>query len=75
MEIYTDRPCVQLYTANFMKPQKHPFLGDIPQKKHCALCLETQLMPNSINQPGFTDCTLSPGELFSSTTIYKFSVK
>jgi aldose 1-epimerase len=75
MELFTDQPCVQLYTANSIRPQIFPFNGNMPQQKHCALCLETQLMPNSINQPGFTDCTLSPGKLFSSTTIYKFSIK
>lgn len=75
MELYTDRPSVQLYTANFMKNPDYPFKGGLPQTAQTAVCLETQCMPDSINHPNFTDCTLEPGKVFNSTTIYKFSVK
>lgn len=75
MELYTDRPAVQFYTGNFMTNSAYPFKGGLPQRKQHALCLETQGMPDSINHPGFTDCTLSPGEIFKSRTEYKFSVR
>lgn len=76
MEIFTDRPSVQLYTANFMNNPDFPLKGGLPQRPQTALCLETQGMPDSVNRPGqgFTDCTLSPGEVFKSTTAYRFGV-
>ena len=71
MLMYTDAPSVQLYTANFFDsdiPQK----GGYPQRSRTAFCLETQKMPDSINHAGFTDVTLAPGEVYETTTIYKF---
>jgi len=75
MEVYTDRPCVQFYSGNFMKNENFPFKGGFAQAKQNALCLETQGMPDSINHPNFIDCVLKPGEKFHTQTIYKFSVK
>lgn len=72
MNMYTNQPCVQLYTANMINEKDHPFKGNVPQTKHCALCLETQAMPDSINHPGFTNCVLRPGEVYDYTTVYEF---
>ena len=71
MHMYTDAPSVQLYTANFFDsdiPQK----GGYPQRSRTAFCLEAQKMPDSINHKGFTNVILSPGEVYETTTIYKF---
>lgn len=75
MRMYTDQPCVQLYTANMIDESAHPFKNNVPQKKHCALCLETQAMPDSINHPGFTNVILRPGEAYDRTTIYEFTAE
>lgn len=75
MEVYTDQPCVQFYTGNFLNNAEHPFKGGYPQGLQNMLCLETQKMPDSINHAGFTDCTLDVGEVYEHNTIYKFSVK
>lgn len=75
MEVFTDMPCVQFYSGNFMCNEKYPFKGGYTQKKQHAFCLETQKMPDSMNHAHFTDCTLSPDEVYSSKTVYKFSVK
>jgi aldose 1-epimerase len=73
MRVFTDAPCVQVYTSN-MIDESHPcFKGGIPQYKHCAVCLETQAMPDSINHDGFTDIVLHPGEKYETTTVYEFS--
>jgi aldose 1-epimerase len=61
MEVRTTEPAVQLYTGNHLK--------------HAALCLETQHYPDSVNHPGFPSTILRPGQTFSSTTIFAFSVK
>ena len=77
MEVLTDRPCVQIYTANFMSNPKYPFKNGIKQKKHHAICLETQAAPDTINQPAFnqfSNCILDVGETFNSKTIYRFGV-
>lgn len=75
MQVYTNQPCVQFYSGNFLTNPEHPFKGGCPQSKQIAFCLETQKMPDSINHPNFTDVTLNPGETYTHTTVYKFSVK
>ena len=75
MSVYTNQPCVQFYSGNFLTNEKYPFKGGYPQKIQTLLCLETQHMPDSINQDGFTDCVLRPGEKYDFTTEYRFSVK
>lgn len=75
MKTYTNQPCVQLYTGNMINESDAPFKGGVPQKKNCALCLETQHMPDSPNHPGFTDTTLSPGAVYDYTTVYAFSAE
>lgn len=75
MKVLTDQPCVQLYTANYMKNPAHPFKGGYPQNVHNALCLETQCMPDSIHHKNFTNTVLLPGQTYDTTTEYVFSVK
>ena len=75
MSVYTDRPCVQFYTANFLKNEKYPFKGGYKQMPQTFLCLETQCMPDSINHEGFTNCILKNGEKFDTTTEYRFSYR
>ncbi len=74
LEVSTDQPAVQLYTANGLNGtiigkggQAYPRYG--------AFCLETQHYPDSVNHPGFPTTLLNPGETFRSTTIYRFSAK
>ena len=75
MEVYTNQPCVQFYSGNFLTNEEFPFKGGYPQSKQTLLCLETQHMPDSINQKGFTDCVLRPEEKYDYTTEYRFSVR
>lgn len=75
MELYTDQPCVQLYSGNFLKNEAFPFKGNYPQKPQTFLCLETEHMPDSIHQPHFTDTVLRPGEVYDYTTEYRFGIK
>ena len=72
MKMYTDQPGVQVYTANAINENDHPFKNNVKQYKHCAICLETQHMPDSINHPDFTNVILKPDEKFDSTTVYEF---
>ena len=75
MEIYTNQPCVQFYSGNFLTNEKYPFKGGYPQRQQTLLCLETQHMPDSVNHESFTNCVLKPGQTYDFTTEYRFSVK
>ncbi|QDO95558.1 galactose mutarotase [Formosa sediminum] len=66
MEVFTDEPGVQFYTANFL---------DTPYKPRVALCLETQHYPDSPNQDAFPSTVLNPEETYTSHTAFKFSIK
>ncbi|MBE6667132.1 MAG: galactose mutarotase [Ruminococcaceae bacterium] len=75
MTVYTNQPCVQLYSGNFLTNEEYPFKGGYTQKIQTLMCLETQHMPDSINHPNFTNTVLKPGEKYDYTTEYRFSVK
>jgi len=74
MEVITDEPGLQLYGGNFLDG-KDIGKGDLPYKYRTAFCLESQHFPDTPNQPNFPTTILEPGESYSSTCIYKFSVK
>lgn len=75
MKMYTNQPCVQIYTANMINVADRPFKKGIAQTKRCGVCLETQAMPDSINCPGFTNIVLNPGELYDYTTVFEFGIE
>lgn len=72
MKVYTDQPCMQVYTANAINEDDAPFKGNIPQKKRCAVCFETQHAPDAVNHPEFVSAVLRPGEKYQYTTIFEF---
>ena len=75
MEMYTNQPCVQFYSGNFLTNDKFPFKNNCSQHKQMAFCLETQHMPDAINHDNFTSVILNPDEKYDYTTIYKFYTK
>ena len=75
MALYTDQPCVQVYTGNFLTNQEFYFKGGYPQAPKSFVCLETQAMPDSPNRDHFTSCTLRPDQTYDHTTEYRFFVK
>ncbi len=70
LEVYTDMPGVQLYTANFIDGTEEGKDGVMLQKHH-GFCLETQFYPDTPNQASFPQCTFDKGETFKSLTIFK----
>jgi aldose 1-epimerase len=74
LKVYTDQPGVQFYTGNFLDGTIRGKGGKV-YHQHDAFCLETQHYPDSPNHPNFPSTVLRPGEMFRSTTVYKFSVK
>ncbi|RKY08029.1 MAG: galactose-1-epimerase [Planctomycetota bacterium] len=73
MEVYTTEPGIQFYTGNFLDGSKKG-KGAV-YNKHAAFCLETQHYPDSPNKPEFPSVVLKPGETYTHTTVYKFTVE
>lgn len=73
MEVWTNQPCVQLYSGNFLGNDGHPLKGGVVKQKQMALCLETQKMPDAMHHEAFTPALLSPGEVYDYTTVYRFT--
>ena len=74
MEMYTNEPGVQVYTANFQGTGiscKH----GVKYPKHVSVCLESQKYPDSPNKKDWVQPTLKPGEQYYSHAAYHFSVK
>ena len=73
MEIRTDLPGMQVYTANF--------LGNVAGKKghvyhdRDGVCFETQYFPNACNEPKFKSSILPGGEMYHTETVYAFSAE
>ena len=70
MRAYTDRPCVQFYSGNFLT--RRAVSGGEIIGKRCGLCLETQGYPNSMNTGSETADLLKAGETFTSETMFEF---
>lgn len=71
LEVLTDQPGLQVYTANMEnspQPGKHGMAYD----KWTAVCLECQHFPDSPNHPEFPTTFLYPGETYRQTTLYRF---
>jgi aldose 1-epimerase len=71
MEVWTTEPGIQFYTGNFLEGSNYGPSGRAYRQSD-GLALETQHFPDSPNQPSFPTTELRPGEVFASTTIYKF---
>ncbi len=73
LDIATTEPALQLYSGNnldgsLVGPSGRAYRsGD-------GLCFETQGFPDAPNHPDFPSTVLRPGEVFSSSTTYLFSV-
>lgn len=75
LKVFTDQPCMQFYTANFLCNAEHPLKGGYPQAKQTAFCLETQKMPDAVNHPNFTNVIVEPGVPYEHIVVYQFSVQ
>ena len=78
MEMYTNEPGVQVYTANFQGVGRDAEIlrkHGVKYPKHVSVCLESQKYPDSPNKPEWVQPTLKPGEKYYSRAAYKFSIK
>ena len=70
---YTDQPGIQFYSGNSLVGELAGKSGSV-YRQGDGFALETQHFPDSVNQPTFPSTELDPGDVFTSTTIYKFSI-
>jgi aldose 1-epimerase len=74
MDVFTQEPGLQFYGGNFMQ-SRNTMKGGNKDDFRTAFCLETQHFPDSPNQPAFPSTVLEPGKIYSSSSVYKFSIK
>lgn len=70
MEVFTDQPGIQLYTAETL--DKDGGKDGTHYGNFGGACFETQNFPDAVNIKGFPNAVLKAGEEFDSTTIYRF---
>lgn len=74
MDLYTDKPGVQLYTGNSLDEERICKEG-AKYPKHGALCLETQFFPNAFSYNHFPSTILKKGDKYDYVTEYRFSIR
>jgi aldose 1-epimerase len=74
LEISTTEPGIQFYCGNFLDGRLKGKSGKAYVQRG-GFCLETQHYPDSPNQPNFPPCILKPGEVYETTTVFKFGTK
>ncbi|MBR5738659.1 MAG: galactose mutarotase [Lachnospiraceae bacterium] len=70
MEVYTDMPALQLYTANRLNVRDAK--GGASYRDYAGCCLETGFVANGINTELPEKAILKAGEHFTSITVYRF---
>lgn len=74
MDILTNEPGIQFYSGNFMNEQVQLKNGK-KDSFRTAFCLEPQHFPDAPNQPKFPTTVVSPGQVYQTKSLYRFSVK
>ena len=73
MEVYTDKPGMQLYTANALAETVGKNGAEYGPRT--AYCFETQLFPDSMHHDRFPSCILKKGKTYHDVTEYRFYAK
>jgi aldose 1-epimerase len=74
VDVMTTEPAVQFYSGNFLDGTITGKAG-IKYARRFGLCLETEHFPDSPNQPQFPSVLLKPGEVYKTSTIYRFGAR
>ena len=72
MDVYTDQPGVQFYTANWLE-QENGKKGAFYHAR-TAFCFETQNFPDAVNKPHFPSPIIEAGREWKSVTGYRFYI-
>jgi len=71
LKVFTDRPGLQVYTANWWDGETHGSQNR-SYRKHGAVALETQAFPDAPNHLNFPGVLLHPSGLYNSKTVFQF---
>ncbi len=74
LEVRTNAPGLQLYTANYLDGSLKGKNG-IAYPQYGAFCLETQSFPDAPHHPDFPSTILNPGEKYFHKTIFSLYSK
>ncbi|WP_394804842.1 aldose epimerase family protein [Sphingomonas agrestis] len=71
-EIWSNQPGLQFYSGNFMDGK---FAGKSKRfyRQGDAIVMEPQIFPDAINQKGFPEARLEPGQTYHNVMTYKLS--
>ena len=72
MEVLTDQPGVQVYTANGLTERGGK--DGATYHRRDGICLETQHFPNAMQHPEFPSVILPAGTPFRSETVFRFFI-
>lgn len=72
MEAYTDLPAFQFYAGNFIDNVKGK--DGAVYGKRAGFCLESQYIPNAVNEENEEKPVLKAGEKYDTKTVYRFIV-
>jgi len=73
LELFTTEPGVQFYTGNFLDGRRGK-RGAVYNPRS-GFCLEAQHFPDAVHHPAFPSVVVRPGEVYTQTTSYRFSVE
>lgn len=74
MEVLTDQPALQFYGGNFFNGKTIGKYGKALKYRE-SIALETQKYPDTPNHSNFPSTLLNPGEEYTHTCVYRFSVR
>ena len=74
LEVLTTEPGIQFYSGNFLDGTLVGTSGKMYRQGY-GFVLETQHYPDSPNQDNFPSTVLAPGEVYETTTIYRFGMQ
>jgi aldose 1-epimerase len=72
LEVLTTEPSLTVYTGNYFSGRDRGAQGSV-YRPHDGIALEAEHLSDSPNQPEFPSTLLERGEIYRSTTIYRFS--
>lgn len=73
MEVSTDLPGIQIYSANFLENEKGGKEGRTYGRRS-AICFESQYFPDACHHENFQSPIVKAGEVYRTKTGYKFTV-
>lgn len=73
LTVETTEPSIQVYTGGYIDGTDRGPSGKV-MHAYDGVALETQHLPDSVNHPSFPSTVLRPGQVFRSTTIWRFGV-